>query len=46
MLNELMNEIKTDKNKKVQHEKKVNPTIPAQKAKKEEDDIEKMLAQL
>lgn len=54
MLDDLMKEIKTDKMKKIQTNKNVNVNVPqvqtqkqtVGKAKQEEDDIAKMLADL
>ena len=50
MLNELMGEINMDKKKRIQGNTNVNVNIPAgkqvNKAKQEEDDIAKMLADL
>lgn len=50
MLNELMGEIKTDNQKKIQVNNNVGVKVPAgkqtNKAKQEEDDIAKMLADL
>lgn len=52
MLNDLMKQIKTDKQKKIQTNKNVNVNIPqtqkqtTKKVVSEEDDIAKMLANL
>ena len=51
MLNELMGEIKSEKQKKIANQQ-INANVPAQKntvknkAKQEDDDISKMLADL
>ncbi len=49
MMNELMADVKKDKQKKIEQTKNVNVNVPQQQknaAKKEEDDIAKMLAEL